>query len=171
MFITTFAADLQLSKSDQALSFSVLQISNFIGTYVCGWLGDQGFNELLLSGIATSTSLTHFLLWGFCKTRLTLFIYAFVIGFVSGGRSLTIYSIVRSRFTGYATYLFPLYAKIAGSNNELFTTVHSIFSFGAGFAILSVGPIGAEILRHSPPFDESSYAVGKYQASSVLILF
>lgn len=86
MFITTFAADLQLSPADQALSYSLIQISHILGTYGCGWLSDQLFHDGILGGIAVVTGLTHFLLWGFCQSRISLFIYALVTGFVGGGK-------------------------------------------------------------------------------------
>ena len=86
MFITTFAADLGLSRTDQTLAFTLVQISNLLGTYGCGWLSDQGFHEELLGGIAILTALTHFLLWGFCKSKLFLFVYALAVGFTSGGK-------------------------------------------------------------------------------------
>ena len=164
MFIATFAADLQLSKSDQTLAFSLVQISNILGTYACGWLSDQGFHENLLGGIAVATGTTHFLLWGFCKSRIGLFVYTLTIGLVSGGT----YTVVIRRapndiVPGFINCLVPFYAQVAGKDNELFTAVHSLFSFGSGFAILSVGPIGAEILRHSPSTDINAYAIGKYQ--------
>ena len=73
-----------------------------------------------------------------------------------------------SHIAGFDNCLFPFYTKVARGNNELFTAVHSLFSFVGGFAILSVGPIGAGILRQSPALDASSYAIGKYQVSSFL---
>ena len=86
MFIATFAADLQLSQADQALAFSLVQISDILATYGCGWLADQGFHEGLLGGIAISTGLIHFILWGFARSRISLFTYALATGFVGGGK-------------------------------------------------------------------------------------
>ena len=87
MFIATFAADLQLSRADQALAFSLVQISNIIASYGSGWLSDQGFHEELLAGIALASSLVHFLLWGFCKSKFALFVYALATGLVGGGKT------------------------------------------------------------------------------------
>ena len=69
--------------------------------------------------------------------------------------------------SGFTNVLFPFYAKVASKNHELYTAIHSLFSFVAGSAILSVGPIGAEILRHSPPIDMNSYALGRYRVCSL----
>lgn len=52
---------------------------------------------------------------------------------------------------------------MSGRNGELFTAVHSLFSFFRGIAILSVGPVGAAILLRSPDIELESYAIGKYK--------
>lgn len=59
--------------------------------------------------------------------------------------------------------MFTFFSDVSGPNGELFTAVHSLFSFFRGIAILSVGPVGAAILLRSPEVDLQSYAIGKYK--------
>jgi hypothetical protein len=87
MFITTYGADLELDTSDQALALSLLVLSNMLGTFGFGWLSDGVFYESLICACALSTSMAHFLVWGFAKTRFGLFIYALTVGLTSGGKN------------------------------------------------------------------------------------
>ena len=87
MFITTFGADLNLHTSDQALALSLHVFCNMLGTYGLGRLSDSMFYESLISGCAVSTSLAHFLIWGYAKTKFGVFIYAIASGLASGGSS------------------------------------------------------------------------------------
>ena len=66
-------------------------------------------------------------------------------------------------WTGYSNCIFAVFSDAAKGDGELFTTVHSIFSFFRGIAILSVGPVGVQLLRHSPTVILDSYAIGKYK--------
>ena len=88
MFITTFGADLKLNSSDCALALSLHVLCNMLGTYGLGWLSDSVFYQYLIVGCAISTSLAHFLIWGFAKTKFGLFVYALASGLTSGGNSL-----------------------------------------------------------------------------------
>ncbi|KAJ9646490.1 hypothetical protein H2199_002539 [Coniosporium tulheliwenetii] len=93
-------------------------------------------------------------LWGFVKTRFGLFAYALVFGLANGG---------------YTNCMMPFFAEIAGSDGALFTTVHSLFSFLRGFAILSVGPVGVHLLRLGGEVAADSYAIGKYKVISLML--
>jgi hypothetical protein len=64
---------------------------------------------------------------------------------------------------GFSNCLFTFFGDVSGRNGELFTAVHSLFSFFRGIAILSVGPVGAAILLRSPDIELESYAIGKYK--------
>ncbi len=86
MFITTFAADIGLRGSDQAVTLSLLVLSDMLGTYVFGWLSDSVFHEGLTASIAVSTSIAHVLGLGFANSRLGVFLYAIFVGLASGGR-------------------------------------------------------------------------------------
>lgn len=85
MFITSYCADIKLDTSDQALALSLLVLSNMLGTFGFGWLSDGVFYEGLVCACAISTSLVHFFVWGFAKTKFGLFIYALTVGLASGG--------------------------------------------------------------------------------------
>lgn len=61
--------------------------------------------------------------------------------------------------------MFGIFAEVAGENGELFTTVHSIFSFFRGAVVLSVGPVGVALLQLSPEVVLDEYAIGKYKVS------
>ena len=61
--------------------------------------------------------------------------------------------------------MFGVFAEIAKDDGELFTTVHSIFSFFRGVVVLLVGPVGVALLRISPEVSVDEYAIGKYKAS------
>lgn len=87
MFITTFGADLKLHRSDQAIALSLHVLCNMLGTYGLGWLSDSMFYESLIGGCAVSTSLVHFLIWGYAKTKFGVFLYAIASGLSSGGSS------------------------------------------------------------------------------------
>lgn len=91
MFVTKFGADLGLQASDRALSLSLVFASNMVGTYACGQLSDRGFHQGLLGASAVSTSLIHFLLWGFVKTKSGLLAYAVCIGLTIGGEQVLRY--------------------------------------------------------------------------------
>lgn len=86
MFIVTFGVDLSLSVSDQALALSLHTLGNMLGTYALGWLSDTIFYESLMGASAISTSLIHFLVLGFVKTKIALFTYAVIVGLTSGGK-------------------------------------------------------------------------------------
>ncbi|KAL9617026.1 MAG: hypothetical protein Q9160_008143 [Pyrenula sp. 1 TL-2023] len=147
-FITKVGADIGVSKSDQVIAQSLLILSLMLGTYVLAKLSDTGFNPIFLSLTSLISSLVHFLLLGFCKNRITLFCYAIAIGLASGG---------------FDNSLFAFYAEVAANDAELFTTVHSLFSFCRGLATLSVGSVGVALIRLSPPLDVHAYGLAKYQ--------
>ena len=63
-----------------------------------------------------------------------------------------------------------IYKEVAGNNSELFTTVHSMFSFVSGIAILSVGPVGAALLRQSPQILVDNYGIEKYKVCALIHL-
>lgn len=86
MFITTFAADVGLQSSDQAVTLSLLVLSDMLGTYIFGWLSDSVFHEGLTASIAISTSVSHIFGLGFAKSRLGVFSYAIAVGLASGGK-------------------------------------------------------------------------------------
>lgn len=86
MFIASYAAAIGLRTSDQALALSLLLLSDMFSTYLLGSLSDNASYEMLLSVCAISTSLAHFLLWGFAKTKLGVFVYAVGVGLTSGGK-------------------------------------------------------------------------------------
>jgi hypothetical protein len=65
--------------------------------------------------------------------------------------------------SGFSNCLFTFFSDVSGRNGELFTAIHSLFSFFRGIAILSVGPVGAAILLGSPDVNLESYAIGKYK--------
>lgn len=85
MFIMTFGADLNVPNSGRALAFSLHVLCNMLGTYGLGWLSDTMSYESLVAGCAVSTSLVHFLVWGYAKTKFGLFMYAIASGLASGG--------------------------------------------------------------------------------------
>lgn len=89
MFITTFAADVGLKGSDQAVTLSLLVLSDMLGTYFFGWLSDSVFHEGLTASIAMSTSLSHVFGLGFAKSKLGVFSYAIAVGIASGGKLQT----------------------------------------------------------------------------------
>ncbi|KAL8668967.1 MAG: hypothetical protein Q9168_006422 [Polycauliona sp. 1 TL-2023] len=148
MFITKFAADLGLNSTDKSLALSLVFLGSLLGPYFHGRLSDNTFHPSVLSASALLTSLMHTLFWGFVKTKSGLFGYAIVIGTISGG---------------FRNSMFAFYTEISAGSNELFTAIHSIFSFFDGLAILSVGPVGTALLTINPEVRRDAYAIGKYQ--------
>lgn len=69
---------------------------------------------------------------------------------------------------GYYNCVVSYFSRLSGSDSEMFRAIHGLFSFCTGITILSVGPIGLAILRHSPRIDQNAYAIGKYQVSRAL---
>lgn len=88
MFITRFAADLELDTTDRALALSLVFLGGLLGPYFVGRLSDNAFRPSLLGACALLTSLMHTLFWGFVKTKSGLFGYAIAVGTISGGWSL-----------------------------------------------------------------------------------
>ena len=86
MFITSYAAAIRIKAADQALALSLLALSDMVGTYVLGALSDNVSYQVLMAVCAILTSLAHFLLWGFAKTKLGVFVYAIAVGITSGGK-------------------------------------------------------------------------------------
>lgn len=170
MFIMQFGADLGLSTSDQAFSLSLRVFGMMIGTFALSWLSDSVSFETLMAICAIITSLVHFLIWGFARTRFVYFTYAVSVGLASGGKRQMICLAKRLqirliRNTGYYNCVVSYFSKLSGGDSELFRAIHGIFSSCTGLAILSVGPIGIKILQHTPVVDTSSYAIGKYKVS------
>lgn len=153
MFIGTFAADLGAKGSDQAVALVLLVLSNMLGTYLCGHLSDKIYHGGLTASIAIATSLVHVLGLGLAKTKLGVFLYAVAVGLTGGG---------------FSNCLFTFYGDAAEGDGELFTAIHGLFSFFRGIAILSVGPIGAELLRMAPEIDLSTFAIARYQVSLLI---
>ena len=150
MFITTFAADLGMAGQDQALTLVLLVLSDMMSTYLCGHLSDTVYHEGLTGSLAIATSIAHLSGLGYAKSREGVFAYAIAVGVASGG---------------FNNCLFTFYGDAAKNDGELFTAIHSLFSFFAGIAILSVGPIGAELLRKAGTIDSQAFALAKYQVS------
>lgn len=151
MFITTFAADLGIRGSDQALALVLLVLSEMVGTYLCGYLSATCYHEGLTAFNAIATSIAHLLGMGLARTKATVLVYAIAVGLTSGG---------------FTNCLFTFYGEAAKGDGELFTAIHSLFSLFRGIAILSVGPVGAELLRIAPKLDTSAFAISRYQVSS-----
>ena len=169
MFITKFGADLRLDPPDQALALSLVFASCMLGTYMIGQLSDKFFHQGLMAGSAISTSLVHVFLWGFTKSKYGLFVYAFCVGLTSGGKlsaALVFLHTMSSQDQGFHNCLFSFFSEVCGTNNELFTAIHSLFSFFEGTTILSVGPVGTALLKLSPEVSHGDYAIGKYKVSS-----
>jgi len=154
MFITTFAADLGMKGSDQAAALVLLVLSNMLGTYLCGHLSDRVYHEGLTGLIAISTALAHVLGLGLAKSTTGVFLYAIAVGLAGGG---------------YSNCLFTFYGDAAKGDSELFTAIHGLFSLFRGIAILSVGPIGAQLLREAPAVDLTAFAIARYQVSLPLL--
>jgi len=66
--------------------------------------------------------------------------------------------------------MFAYYSEVSAGSNEIFTAVHSIFSFFDGVAILSVGPVGTALLKLSPGVTKGAYAIGKYQVRLAVLI-
>ena len=165
MFITKFSADIRIDTLDQALALSLVFGSNIIGTYIIGQLSDKGFNQGLMGTSAVLTSMIHFVIWGLAKTKITVFVYATSVGLTSGGEYFSSGISLPPELTmkGFHNCLFSFFSEVSGQNGELFTTIHSLFSFFEGWAILSVGPVGTALLNLSPHIEVQDYAVGKYK--------
>ena len=86
LFIMSFAADLKLKASDQALALVILVLSDMLPTYILSALSDSSSYVGLMVGCAISTSIVHFVMWGLAKNQLSLYAYAAAVGLTSGGR-------------------------------------------------------------------------------------
>jgi MFS family permease len=92
-FLIPYAADIGLDSSDQALVYSVRMLGTMIGMYFSGRYIDSGDYPRVISASAIVTSILHFLLWGYARTRTSLFIYSMAVSMTSGGKA-TIFSIL-----------------------------------------------------------------------------
>ena len=68
---------------------------------------------------------------------------------------------------GFHNCLFTFFSEVCGPNNEVFTAIHSLFSFFEGITILSVGPVGTALLHMSPEVAPREYAIGKYKVGDL----
>ena len=66
---------------------------------------------------------------------------------------------------GFRNCQFSFYSEVSGRNSELFTAIHSLFSFFDGITILSVGPVGTALLKLSSEVNVQAYGIGKYRVS------
>ena len=88
MFIITFGHDIGVSFSDAVVALSVHNTARMIGTYLSGkFVNERSPLELILASFSICTALVHLLVWGFCKSRMMLFVYAILIGLTTGGES------------------------------------------------------------------------------------
>lgn len=85
LFIAKYAADLGLTKYDEAIAVSLVAVSDMIGSYLLAKLTETIHYEIVISASAISTSVVHTVLWGFARSRYTLFGYAILVGMTSGG--------------------------------------------------------------------------------------
>lgn len=150
MFITTFAADLGMSGSDQAFALVFLVLSDMLGTYLCGYFSDTFHYEVMTASLSFATALSHILGLGLARSRAGVYVYAATVGLASGG---------------FSNCLYGFFGDAANGNVELFTAIHGLFSFFRGAAILSVGPVGAELLQRAPVIDTTAFAISRYQVS------
>ncbi|KAG8528423.1 uncharacterized protein KY384_007341 [Bacidia gigantensis] len=164
MFVAKFATDIGMKPSDQALALSLVFGGSILSTFASGWLSDRGFTQGVMGFEAILSSAIHFLLLGFSKAKVAVFTYAICIGIVGGGKQLTV-KFDPTDSPGYANSMIAFYAEVSQGDGELFTAIHSLFSFFNGAAILSVGPLGTYLLRLSPIVEMEAYAIGKYKSS------
>lgn len=86
IFIITFGIEIGMSFTDTVLGLSIHNMARMIGTYLSGTLvKNQARLDLLVASFAFSTAFIHLIVWGLCKTKVLLFIYAILIGFSTGG--------------------------------------------------------------------------------------
>lgn len=85
MFIMAYGADLSMSRWDQAMALALHQLMTMVGTYSFGLLSESTSWKGLLSLSAVSTSLMHFIVWGFAKDKFALSTYAAGVGLTVGG--------------------------------------------------------------------------------------
>lgn len=147
MFIGTFTSDLGFSGTDQALAYVCLTLSDMMGTYALGWLSDHVHHEVLTGLLAIIVSILHVVGFGFARSKVAVFLYGVAVGLAGGG---------------FSNCLFTFYGDLSHGNGELFTAIHGLFSFFRGLSILSVGPIGANLLRRGPPLKADEFALGRY---------
>jgi hypothetical protein len=170
MFVTTFAADIGLSGSAQAASLVLLTLSEMLVTYLCGWLSDKHHHGHLMGPLAICTSVTHVLGLGYARSKTGVFFYACIVGLLSGGMYNFQVTVESDNRAGYSNFLFTFYNEASQGSGSLFTAIHGLFSFFRGASILSVGPVGAQLLRRAPPVDTAAFALAKYQVRATLII-
>ena len=134
MFITKYAHDLGLSGSEQALSLSLLVLSNMLGTYCFSWLSDKVFHQGLTSTCAIAVGLIHFLLLGFAKSRAAVLAYVLLVGIPIGGWSKILFLVlaVDNRRQDFATVFLHFSRKYRTKipNSSLQYMVYSVCSRG-----------------------------------------
>ncbi|KAJ9668398.1 hypothetical protein H2201_001446 [Coniosporium apollinis] len=152
MFFASFADTVWQIVLSQGVLFGIGGVMlNFVHVSIFSeWFENKKSKAMAIIWLGWGVGSLAFpvVLWGFVKTRFGLFAYALVFGLANGG---------------YTNCMMPFFAEIAGSDGALFTTVHSLFSFLRGFAILSVGPVGVHLLRLGGEVAADSYAIGKYK--------
>lgn len=94
MFIMSFAEDLSLNSTDQALAYCLRVISAMMGIYAFGKYTDKGLHQQLMVFSTIASSIVYLLVWGFAKDRMTLYVFAIAIGLTSGGMAHPILCLV-----------------------------------------------------------------------------
>ena len=133
MFITKFAAEIEMYTFDQALALSLVFGSNVVGTYIIGQLSDRGFIDWLMGGSAVLASLIHFLVWGLAKTKTSVFIYAICIGLTNGGE----YSSSKTTKANERKVFTTVFSRSSPKSQEM--TVSSLLRSIASSAFLKDG--------------------------------
>jgi hypothetical protein len=85
MFIMPYGSDMGLDASDQVTAYSLRSISAMVGIYAFGKYTNGSRYELFMVISPILSSLVYIFVWGFATTKLTLYMYAIIIGLVSGG--------------------------------------------------------------------------------------
>ena len=172
IFVISFAGDLNFHASTQTTALFCHVLCNMLSTYSFGRLSESMEYDVLIAACAISTSLVHFLIWGFAKTKFGLFLFAIASGITSAGTYASeVENLSYLIAPGFSTCLYSIYSEVAEDNRELYTSIHSFFSFFRGIAVMSAGPIGVSILQHSPEIIIDDYGIGKYKVHVIRYIF
>ncbi|CAH7688365.1 major facilitator superfamily domain-containing protein [Phakopsora pachyrhizi] len=132
LFLPSYAS---LIGTPGGITLTIFSIASFFGQIASGYLSDKYDLGCIISLTCIGSSLSIFLLWGFCKGKTMLLLFSFAYGIFSGG-----FSCLWHRFT-------MLIAPSDSNSGKLIV----FFALGRGLANTLTGPISGHFLTIAGP--------------------
>ncbi|VDB93434.1 unnamed protein product [Peniophora sp. CBMAI 1063] len=87
LYIPSYAASLGFSSLNGTLALAAFNLSTVLGQVVFGYYCDRGPYTTAMIGSAVLSSVFAFVLWGFARSLVLIYVFAVMFGSISGGFS------------------------------------------------------------------------------------